>query len=761
MVNRGGRQYKREICCQGPRNPTKLTVPRAAVTKGMTGLMTVPMIAAVALAMLAAVLGVVALLQWRKLQRLKTESEAAQPAGRGSLAMGAMLAAMREPALVHGERIEFVNEAFASLVGIPANQIAGKTLSDLVSAEYTELATLAVARALAGGNGPSLTELELADSHGQVTRLELSGSILETEGRKVILFTAEEMLPHREDAAAGAAPARSQLALDSLGEGLLTTDAHGLIDYMNQSAEALTGIRRADALGQAFGAMIGFVDEHDRRPLPDPVQQCLGSGSRVNLGRRSLLIARATGNELGVEATASPIRAPDGEIAGVAVMLHDVSELRGLTQQMSYQASHDALTGLVNRREFERRLGEALEVAHAGRQGHVMCYLDLDRFKAVNDTSGHLAGDNMLREVAALIREAVRDSDTVSRLGGDEFGVLLVGCPLDKARQIADDILRAIGEYRFVWKDRIFSVGVSIGIVELTAESNSLEEILSAADSACYVAKKQSESHVHVYSSHDEAIARNRGEIHWLQRLQAALRDGYFELYVQPIEPAHPGVASGGPAMEVFVRLHDEGQAIAPAVFFPAAERYRLMSMIDRWVLTSALAALAAGAIRLPPGRSLSINLSGQTLADPTFLEFVVDELDRTGLQPAQICFEVAETSVIGNLEQARRFIDVLHGMGCHFALDDFGTDLGGFANLKQLPMDYLKIDGSFMRDLGRDTVNQAMVTAVVGMARTLNFRLVAEQIEDVAALEAARAMGIDFVQGHAIGRPRPLAPAA
>ena len=327
-------------------------------------------------------------------------------------------------------------------------------------------------------------------------------------------------------------------------------------------------MRREDAVGQAFGAMIGFVDEHDRRALADPVQQCLATGSRVNLGRRSLLISRASGNELGVEATASPIRGPQGDVTGVTVMLHDVSELRGLTQQMSYQASHDALTGLVNRREFERRLGEALEIARGGRQGHVMCYLDLDRFKAVNDTSGHLAGDNMLREVAALIREAVRDSDTVSRLGGDEFGVLLVGCPLDKARQIADDIWRAIDEYRFVWKDRIFSVGISIGLVELTGESNSLEEIMSAADSACYVAKKQGDSHVHVYSSHDEAVASSRGEIQWLQRLQAALRDGFFELYVQPIEPTRPG-ASNGPAMEVFVRLHDEGQAVAAGGILP------------------------------------------------------------------------------------------------------------------------------------------------------------------------------------------------
>jgi diguanylate cyclase (GGDEF)-like protein/PAS domain S-box-containing protein len=727
----------------------------------MTGLMKVSMIAAVALAVVAAALAVIAWRQRKALLRLREADSPAAAASQAGDAARAMIAALREPALLYGDRIEAVNEPFAALVGVPAARLAGMTLAEVVSAEYGDLAALAVQRALKGDAKPALTEVEIADSHGQVTRLELSGSVIESSGSRLVLFTAEEMLPHRADGDTGAAPARSQLALDSLGEGILTTDAHGVIDYLNQSAEALTGMRREDAVGQAFGAMIGFVDEHDRRAIADPVQQCLSTGSRVNLGRRSILLSRATGSELGVEATASPIRGAAGDVQGVAVMLHDVSELRGLTQQMSYQASHDALTGLVNRREFERRLGESLEIARAGRQGHVMCYMDLDRFKAVNDTSGHLAGDNMLREVAALIREAVRDSDTVARLGGDEFGVLLVGCPLDKARQIADDIWRAIAEYRFVWKDRIFSVGVSIGIVEITGESNSLEEIMSAADSACYVAKKQGDGHVHVYSSHDEAVARSRGEIHWLQRLQAALRDGFFELYVQPIEPARPGAVSSGPAMEVFVRLHDEGQAISPADFFPAAERYRLMSMIDRWVLGSALAAIAAGAIRLPPGRSLSLNISGQTLADPAFLEFVVEELDRTGVAPSQICFEVAETSVIGNLEHARRFVEVLHGMGCRFALDDFGTDLGGFANLKSLPLDYLKIDGSFMRDLGRDTVNQAMVSAVVNMARTLNFRLVAEQVEDVAALEAARAMGIDFVQGHAIGRPRPLAPAA
>ncbi|HWN06167.1 MAG TPA: diguanylate cyclase, partial [Steroidobacteraceae bacterium] len=426
----------------------------------MTGLMTVQTIAALVLAMVAAALAILVWRQRRALLRLRGEALPAQPHGSGEDAARTMMAALREPALLYGERIEAANEPFAALVGVPASALEGKTLADLVSSEYAALAALAIERALAGGSKPTLTEVELADGHGQVTRLELSGSAIESAGRRRILFTAEEMLPHNDGEAAGTPPARFQLALDSLGEGIVTTDAHGVIDYLNQSAEALTGMRREEAIGRGFGAMIGFVDEHDRRAIADPVQQCLSTGNRVNLGRRSILVSRATGNELGVEATASPVREPTGDVTGVAVMLHDVSELRGLTQQMSYQASHDALTGLVNRREFERRLGEALEIARGGRQGHVMCYLDLDRFKAVNDTSGHLAGDNMLREVAALIREAVRDSDTVSRLGGDEFGILLVGCPLDKARQIADDVWRAIAEYRFVWKDRIFSVGV-------------------------------------------------------------------------------------------------------------------------------------------------------------------------------------------------------------------------------------------------------------------------------------------------------------
>jgi diguanylate cyclase (GGDEF)-like protein len=422
---------------------------------------------------------------------------------------------------------------------------------------------------------------------------------------------------------------------------------------------------------------------------------------------------------------------------------------------MTYQASHDPLTGLVNRREFERRLEEALEAAHGGGH-HVLCYLDLDRFKAVNDECGHVAGDGMLRELAGIFKEAVRDSDTVGRLGGDEFGILLVGCPVEKARQIADDVVRAVNDHRFVWKDKIFSVGVSVGLLEMTHESTSIEDIIGAADSACYVAKNQG-TRVHVYSAKDEAAARQRGEIVWLRLLQAALKDNLFELHAQPIV-AVEGTAPGGPGLEVLLRLKDEqGVPVAPVDFMRAAERYRLMPMIDRWVVQTALTALGRGAVRLAPGRSLCINLSFQTLGDAAFLEFVVETLDHTGVAPERLCFEVTENSVITNIEHARRFIGVLHGMGCRFALDDFGRGLSSFANLKNLSLDYLKIDGYFIRNLASDNVNQVMVTAMIKLARSLNFQVIAEQVEDLSALDSARRMGVDFVQGYQVGRPQPL----
>src|SRR5579863_7645750 len=671
---------------------------------------------------------------------------------------------IHEAVLVHREMILYANRQFAALVGADRADLAGRRLGDLVAPEYAELVHENIRRRLAGEPAAERYEVEVPGRDGQMTRLEITSARVDYDGGSALLVTGVEILPTQTVEALrikteGDSTAHL-LALNSLAEAVIATDIEGRITYLNPAAERLAATTVADATGKTLEEVVGLVDETDRRLLSDPVRQVLASGAHVTLGRRALLISRADASERSIELSATPMRSAVGEQLGAVVLLHDVSEQRGLARQMSYQATHDALTGLVNRREFERRLEEAIEGGHRGDGQHVLCYLDLDHFKVVNDTSGHLAGDSMLREVAKLLRDAVRDSDTVARLGGDEFGMRLVGCPLEKARHIADDVFRAVSDHRFAWRDRIFNIGISVGLVEISRESGTLEELLAAADTACYVAKKQGTGGVVVYSARDEALARHTGEIQWLQRLQGALKENRFHLYHQVIVQA-PGV-TGGPAMEVLVRLRDEaGHELPPLEFIRAAERYRLMGSVDRWVVQTTLAALGRGAIPVPADRSVAINISGQTLSDVQFLEFVVDCLDSTGVTPAQVCFEITESAVVANLDHARRFIGVLHGMGCQFALDDFGSGVGSFSNLKNLPLDYLKIDGSFMRNLARDPVNQTMVTAMIKLARTLNFKVIAEQVEDTAALDAARRIGVDYLQGYAIGRPQPLMLAA
>jgi diguanylate cyclase (GGDEF)-like protein/PAS domain S-box-containing protein len=671
---------------------------------------------------------------------------------------------IHESVVVHREVIVYANRQFASLVGVDRMELIGRKLADLVPPEYAELVSENIRRRLVGEPAAERYEIDMVGLQGQVSRLEIASTPVAYDHGKALLITGVEIIPTQtqpqlrlgDDGVVDP----QLLALRSLAEAIIATDKEGRISFLNPAAEQLTGSPASAAQGKVLEEIVSLVDETDRRLLSDPVHQALTTGAPVNLSRRALLLSRTNGSERSIELSASPIRGSSQEVIGAVVLLHDVTEMRGLARQMSYQATHDALTGLVNRREFERRLEEAIESGHRGDGQHVLCYLDLDRFKIVNDTGGHLAGDSMLREVAKLLRDAVRDSDTVGRLGGDEFGTLLVGCPLDKARQIADDVTRSVGEYRFVWKDKIFSIGVSVGLVEISRESGTLEELLAAADTACYVAKKQGTGRVAVYSARDEALARHTGEIQWLQRLQAALRDNRFQLYHQVIVPTHGD--DGGPALEVLVRLLDEsGHELHPAEFMRAAERYRLMGLVDRWVVQQTFAAMGSGAMSVPAGRSVSINVSGQTLDDTQFLEFVVECFDSSGVAPAQVCFEISENAAVANLDHARRFAGVLHGMGCQFTLDDFGSGMGSFSNLKNLPLDYLKIDGSFMRNLARDAVNQAMVAAMIKLARTLNFKVIAEQVEDSASVDAARRMGVDYLQGYAIGRPQPLQLAA
>jgi len=663
-----------------------------------------------------------------------------------------------EIVIVHDEKILLANESAASLIGLESLQLIGREVADLVKPAYRALFRNTMAKRLAGENVPRRLEIQLINGNEAGLWVEAQSSNIEFHGHPAILTVARDV-SHRKslEVSLSRSKRQAQYTLESIAEGVITTDNDGLIDYMNQAAETLIGTNRDDAAGHRVGELFTLVDDADRRPLGDPVERCLAMRRRVNMGRRAVMVTVDGEYEHSIEITASPIRGPGSSISGTVVVFHDVGEIRGLTQKMSYQATHDPLTGLINRREFERRLDEGMDDAHAEEAVHMLFYMDLDRFKAVNDSCGHLAGDNMLREVASLIKEQVRDSDFVGRLGGDEFGALLIGCPIEKARQIASDICNAIADYRFVWKDKIFNIGISVGLVEISHVSGTLQDVMSAADSACYVAKQEGRGKVHVYSARDEAIARERGDIQWLRQLQAALHEDKFLLAVQPIIAMSGGVESG-PATEVLIRLPDgHGRTADTAEFLRPAERYQLMPQIDRWVVNAALTALSSGEIKLASGRSCALNLSGQTLGDESFLGFVVEALDHTGVAPSSICFEVTEKAILSNVQHAQRFIEVLHGIGCEFSLDDFGSGMGSFSSLKHLPIDYLKIDGTYTRNLQADEVNQEMVLAMIKLARTMQFRIVAEEVEHQEDFDWLRNVGVDFVQGHFIEPPAPL----
>jgi len=684
--------------------------------------------------------------------------EANERAAGGGTNFELLAMTLPEVALIHTETILFANRAAADLFGIEPDALIGKMVSDLMRPAYRAAMRKRLAAELDSDTRLEPIEVQLINGDEGGLWVELHSARLDYQSQKAFVSVARD-ITHRKglEASLGRGKLQARVTLESIGEGVITTDAAGVIDYMNEAAEQLLDSKRSLAIGKRLPELIALVDEVDGNALGDPVAQCLLERRRINLGRRARLVAKHSRREFSTELTASPIRGPERETAGCVVIFHDVTEMRGIAREMSYQASHDPLTGLVNRAEFARRLDQALDLPRGEHASHVVCYVDLDRFKAVNDSCGHMVGDNLLREIAALLKDQVRDSDTVARLGGDEFAMLLVGCPLDKARQIAEDVCQAVSDYKFSWQDRVFDLGVSIGLVEIDQESGTAETSLSAADSACYIAKQQGRGRVHVYSARDELKARERGEIQWLQRVQNALKDNQFELYSQSII-ATRGRVDSGPAAELLLRLKDEsGKIIGPAQFLGAAERYQLMSHLDRWVVRAALSGIASDMPHLPQGRSCSINLSGQTLADDEFLEYVVDLLDHTGVEPHKICFEVSEVAVMNNLDHARRFINVLHGVGCRFALDDFGSGIGSFSQLRQLAIDYLKVDGSFTRDIGENRVSRDMLTATINLSRSLDFLVIAEQVEDQASVDILRELGVDFIQGYAVERPHPL----
>ncbi|RRQ20964.1 EAL domain-containing protein [Thiohalobacter thiocyanaticus] len=546
----------------------------------------------------------------------------------------------------------------------------------------------------------------------------------------------------------------AEVTLHSIADAVVTTDEQGRITYMNPAARKLTGIAPGYGEQQPIGEVMRLAHEDDGTFIADPVSQCIDTNQVVDMQQHCVLIRR-DGMPVPVDPAVAPIRDHDGRVRGAVMIMHDMSEARALQHELSYQASHDPLTGLYNRRELDHELQRLLERSTRDGHEHTLCYLDLDQFKVVNDTCGHAAGDLLLRNLTARLEGAMRKSDVLARLGGDEFGLLLYHCPLELALQTAEKVRTLVNEFRFVWEGRSFQIGVSIGLAPVQAGVSSAAEVLAAADMACYAAKEDGRNRIHVYRPDDEELHRRKEEMHMIAAVRRALEEDGLELFAQPILP----VASGSELKryEILVRMRDgQGGHIPPGAFLPALERYQLMAALDRWVVREAVDVLQT---QLQAGRrlALSINLSGQSINEDAFLDFLSEQVARLEGESSLLCFEITETAVVNNLDRALRLIETLRAQGCKFALDDFGTGVSTFSYLKNLPVNYVKIDGAFISNILSSEVDQAMVRAIVDVARVIGMRTIAEFVESEAVHERLRELGVDYGQGYWYGRPGPV----
>ncbi|MGF1615018.1 MAG: EAL domain-containing protein [Gammaproteobacteria bacterium] len=545
---------------------------------------------------------------------------------------------------------------------------------------------------------------------------------------------------------------RAEVTLHSIADAVITTNAAGRVEYLNPVAEALTEWSTEMARGQPLEAVFRVVDEQTQVAVANPLEDCLKERQGTALVDGRLLISRS-GNEYAIEDSAAPIRTREGEIIGAVLVFHDVTQTRRAKHQLVHEATHDALTGLVNRAEFERRLEHALSSARAHGSHHSLCYLDLDNFKAVNDTVGHGAGDVLLKEVTGLMMSKVRGRDTLARLGGDEFSLLMENCPLDNALRIAEGLVSAIKDFRFEWEENSFSIGVSVGLVPITAESPSTEHLLTQADLACYTAKDLGRGRVHVYHPRRGERLRKQWEFSRIAHLRQALQSDRLRLYQQPIVALTS--AGVGPVLrELLLRLLDaEDHLLLPKAFMPIAERYGLMTSIDRWVIQNAFRYWGEQLAAFPK-LGITINLSASSLSDESMPAFVRKQLSESSLLSSQVCFEITEASVIHNLRRAVEFISDLKDAGCTFALDQFGNGPSSFHHLKRLPVDYLKIRGRLVRDMATDVVNRSIVGAINDVGHALGMQTIAESVETDEVLRELRKIGVDYAQGVALGAP-------
>jgi len=582
----------------------------------------------------------------------------------------------------------------------------------------------------------------------------------EGDGRPTRLIGANWDITELRDLAADLAEDRSLLSvtLESIGDAVITTNARGQITWLNPVAERLTGWTSLEAIGRMLTQVFHIVDEATREPMADPVRACLEQGRRVADSTSTLLLSR-NGDEFGIQDSIAPIRRDDGTVLGTVLVFHDVSEQRRLSGEMSWRATHDALTGLVNRTEFEARMGRLLQAAQESGGEHALMYIDLDQFKLVNDACGHAVGDLLLQQMARMLTDSVRTRDTVARLGGDEFAILMERCTVDQAQRVAQKLCDRMDDFRFVHEDRRFRIGMSIGLVPVDRRWQTTAAIQQAADTSCYAAKEAGRNRVHTWFDTDVAMRERQFEMQWVTRIEHALDEDGFVLYAQRLTPlkGEQDPACGVHA-EVLLRMRQaEGPLVAPGAFLPAAERFHLASRIDRWVLRSVVAWMSsledASRVEL-----LSVNLSGQSVGDRTFHRWALDLLAKAGPRLCgALCLEITETAAVTNIADAAAFIDQVRACGVKVALDDFGAGAASFGYLKTLRVDMLKIDGQFVRDLVDDPLDEVAVRCFADVAKVMGLTTVAEFVDKPAVLERLHEMDVDFAQGYLLHEPAPI----
>ena len=553
---------------------------------------------------------------------------------------------------------------------------------------------------------------------------------------------------------------RAQVTLTSIGDAVMTANVNGQVDFLNPVAEQLTGFTLAEARGRPIQEVFRLMVEYAGEPAQEWIALCQ-KGKPFRPADDQLLLCR-DGAKIPVKYSAAPIHDRAGSPAGLVLVFRDVSRERELTRKLAWQANHDALTGIINRLEFEKRLTQLLAEAKRDRAQHALLYLDVDQFKVVNDTCGHMAGDELLRQLSALLNDRMRPADTLARLGGDEFGILLGDCDAEKALLLARGLLQALNGMRFAWEDKLFEIGASIGLVPITAESQGVMHLLTAADEACYAAKGKGRNRVHVFQESDRELAWRRSQMQWVARINEALRENRFRLYRQPIMPTRKNGDTGH--YEVLLRLQNaDGSIVPPQHFILAAEQYDLMPAVDRWVIRALFASQGSSLnAAATPGHPCSclytINLSGASLNDETFPDFIREQMAEHHVRSDNVCFEITETAAIANLARASAFMREFAALGCHFYLDDFGSGLSSFAYLKNLPVHYLKIDGAFIKNMAHDPVDFAMVEAINRVGHVMGIRTVAEFVENQETFQKLQSVGVDFAQGYCIGKPEPIA---